>query len=248
MTSWLRRMQIDKVALVDKGANPDADLVFFKRADVKKRACPECGEEMGEATKCPECGYTMEKRDMSDTKKDAERIAKLESDLKAAQDEVTKAKAATKDAPDVVALQKRVEDAEKAAKETTERLAKMEDARQTELYVRKVKGWGHLPVKADDFAPVLKRIAKVSETDAQAVEAVLEKANAAIRASGLLREFGGSGGADADAYSRIQAGAKALMQKDGKLTPEQAEAQFQMTPEGKALYREYEAEQAERSR
>ena len=239
MTSWLRRLQIDKVALVDQGANPDAHIVLFKRDEVKKAACPECGEEMGEAKKCPECGYTKEQKMAEKKPTDAERIAKLETDLKAAQDAVTKAEAASKDQPDVASIQKALADKEA-------RLAKMEDERETDVCLRKIAGWKHLPAKADDFASTLKKLRKSVPVEAEAVCGIIEKYEKALQDSAIFSERGSAGEAGGDIYAQIRAGAAAMVQKDGKLTPEQAESLFLSTPEGRKLYAQYTAEQEDR--
>lgn len=69
MATKLKRLVIDRVDLVDKGANPDAYVVLYKRDDVAKASavCSDCGTETEPYSEyCPGCGESMMPMAMAD--------------------------------------------------------------------------------------------------------------------------------------------------------------------------------------
>lgn len=61
MTTRLKHLVIDRVDLVDKGANPEAYILLCKRDDMAKIACPTCGTDLATVDPtCPDCGLTVD--------------------------------------------------------------------------------------------------------------------------------------------------------------------------------------------
>jgi hypothetical protein len=141
------------------------------------------------------------------------------------------------------AVREQVEKAEREAAEAKAELAKARDQALTREYVAKAAQFRALPVKADEFGPVLKRLA-TSDAEAYAeVERVLRAADAAMTKSDLFREIGRGGAGAADsAWARIEAAASGLVGKSAGLTQEQAIAR--VLSDQPALYDEYLREQA----
>lgn len=46
MPTWLRRIKVKRVALVDNGANQDADIVFYKRENHNTAVVKQWGERI----------------------------------------------------------------------------------------------------------------------------------------------------------------------------------------------------------
>lgn len=69
--AWLKNLLTTRIALVDSGANPEAEIVLFKSLDPehvervepvsKFKKCPECGNERVEddAKFCMDCGFDL---------------------------------------------------------------------------------------------------------------------------------------------------------------------------------------------
>lgn len=153
-----------------------------------------------------------------------------------AEDAVTKA--------DIEAMQKRADELEKRAREAEERVAKLEVEKREQAFAKKVAGWEHLPVKADTFAPIMRKIADALTDDEMGeVERVLAASNEAARTAGLFEEAGASGGAaEGSALAKAEARASELRKADPKLSKQAALGQvYKQDP---ALRREVEDEEA----
>ncbi len=59
--AFLRNLRIRKVALVKRGANPEAEIVFFKSYDEGAK-CSECRAYLDGSKVCPECGHPLAER------------------------------------------------------------------------------------------------------------------------------------------------------------------------------------------
>lgn len=138
-------------------------------------------------------------------------------------------------------LRKRMEDLEKRAEEA-EKVAKAEhDARVTKEFIEKAAGYSHLPMKAEEFGPVLKALAEKAPDEFAKIEAVLKTAEEQVATANLFGEAGRSGGAvGADTFAKIETVAKGLVEKGlAKTMPEAIAKAAEMHPD---LYHEYRAE------
>ena len=112
------------------------------------------------------------------------------------------------------------------------------DARVTKEYVAKAAEFKHLAINAEEYGPILK---KMAENDKAGYEKQLEILKAADEAQAkLFVESGASGEAEGNAYSVIEKEAVAIMKESKGLTKAQAVAKaLEAKPE---LYEQYRKE------
>lgn len=250
-------LEVMEISLVDAPANPDAQVLVFKAADMI--ACPECKtKNPAGAVTCAKCGYAMK----SDTKKAAEPQgaevmtdadkAKLDADVKAAEElateEQTKRVAAEKRVKELeTELEKRrtPEEIEKAAMsaipesfrkrlESAEaEIKKANDEKANVEYISKARELKHLPIEAEKFGLVLKAAcASMSTEDRAELDRVLKAADEALRP--LFREMGKSGDRPSgDGAMQFLAKVKELRDK-GEKNPEE-----KVASENPTLYKAY---------
>ena len=136
--------------------------------------------------------------------------------------------------------QKRVEEAEKLAKE-------LKDQQLNNEYVDKAKQFSEVVTDATILGPVLKRIAEINVEDYQKIESVLKAANEMVERNNiLLKELGADGTTDSgngDAWDQIEKAAKTLMDTDSSLT--EAMAISKAIRENPDLYKQYRKESEE---
>ena len=230
----LRVKRIETVGFVDKGDNPPAEVVFFKRSTPKD-------EPMDDKTP----------KDTPDAQK-AEAVGlltKLAQFLGLADEDVTKATNPTggdpvaepKDTPqdtpaepvapegvskaEIEAMQKRLEDAEKRATEADERVAKLETERRTAEFVKRAEGYASIPVEAPKFGPILMKAADaLTDEERDELYRVLDAANEAARVGKLFSEAGNDM-PEGSARAQVTAKAEEIRKADPKLTLEQAKRQ-----------------------
>ena len=173
----LKRLRIKRVDLVENGANQEAAVILFKSEDITKYirhegdkwvVYSEAGDKLGEhdteeaaraqlaaveSNKRKKAAQAAKEKQMPD--ESTEQIKKLQEDLTAAtqlaEEEARKREAVEKSlkeqADTLATLKKQVDEARDAAK-----LAE---------FKKTVDAFEHLPVKADVFAPILKKAADV---------------------------------------------------------------------------------------
>lgn len=240
MPTKLRNLVINRVDLVDVGANLDmetgdgAHVLLWKRHDGD---LPQSDPE-------PDPEPEPEDTDMPDIEKVGRKIAgkrraRLEAalaELQAvlAETEVEEADAEptskrqeetvddiTKGLPEDVAkrmeqLEKRAQEAESAAAAAQEVAKAERDARLRIGFVEKIKGFARLPLDPEKDADLLKKMAESLTTEEYArVEEILRSADAALEKSAAFEAIG-SGKTPAvsgSAYAAIEAEAKALVEK-----------------------------------
>lgn len=219
MATWLRKLTIRRVALVDAGANQGAHVELFKRAEVG----PERKEpDMAEQDKVPA--------------PDQETIAKV-ADL---EKRLADAEAAHAE------LTKRAEAAEATAKTATEEKAKLEDriekleeASERVRFIQKAESVPHLG-KPEEVATRLRKIAKALG-DAEFEEYMKKEVATAnqLRVAKLFDVNGSDGDQGSDFNTKVEVLAKSIRTADPKLTAEQAyvKALEQMPAEEYAAYR-----------
>lgn len=229
--TWLKNLKLKHIALVDRGANPEADIVLAKRDDTETAPAGHAVFLVQPGTKTTGAG-TMPDMD-------------IQKAIDAAVAEAVK-----KQSEEVAALKKRADDAEAAAKASAEsakaeaaKVAKMEADRRHEQFIAKAKTYDAIPgASPDDFASLLE-VAETGMTAEQTVkfEQVLKGANEAIKQGQLFATIGsGRSGNPTGAEAKMKTAAQELQKADGKLSYPQAFAKV-MTQQPE-LYKQYLAE------
>lgn len=115
-----------------------------------------------------------------------------------------------------------IKKAKERADASDARIAKMEDEKVAKAYVERASEYKHLPIKPDEFGPVLRKAeAGMDDVSKAELHRVLKAGNAAMQAA--MGEKGAGGSADVDsAYAKMEAQADEIRKTDKKLTREQA--------------------------
>jgi DNA repair exonuclease SbcCD ATPase subunit len=280
MAQRITRLRIDEGSLVDEPANIGARVLLWKRHDpaadpvtdedqAMATKNDDLSERVGELE--DQIGdLTKANADLTEALKKAQQptlplqpppgaaeaqlkkeCSELQAKLKAAEDEIAKAKAPVPN-PNVEDLTKGMSFEVREAFETLRKqseqhetiIAKMRDEAELRDAITKVeKSWPALPVKPKDFGPVYRKITKALADDADGM-AVLEKV---LTSYGALADIAGStvgrGGAllaAGDAWTEAETKAMQLRQKTPDLSADQAIAKvFEIEPD---LYRRYKGE------
>lgn len=200
MATKLKNMRLTKVALVDAGANQEADILIYKRAtepqttegapvadEISKQEHDDLAAQLAEAQATLTALDSMSPEELAALK--GFEIAKADQT-----DELEQAKIAKAD------LEKRVE--------------KMERERRVESFVRKARDdFGDL-APADELGAALEEVERVAPDAYKALDGVLKAVAARAETSLLFKELGGSGGdlatpaelAKAEIKKRVDAG------------------------------------------
>ena len=195
----LKNLRIRRVDLVERGANQSAHVVLFKSADMD--TCKKCGQTLKSDEKfCPKCNTPRDEEKTAakaaeeiQMAENVEQIKKLQDDLKAATDlaeeEAKKREAVEKSLKEqgetIAVLNKRLDESEAEIK-------KAQDAAKLAEFKKTVDAFEHLPVKADVFAPILKKCAEaLDEAGYTELMRVLKAADSA--GAGNFVEIGAPG-------------------------------------------------------
>jgi hypothetical protein len=138
------------------------------------------------------------------------------------------------------AVKKRLDDLEKNNKEQTETIAKMLDAKETEIYVAKAKSFPALAIDVAPFGEILKKVSRsLDEKEFDTLMNVLKGANEAVTKSALFAQEGSDAGGVAmgDALKKMEAATTEIQKNNPTMTKEQAFSKV-MT-ENPKLYAEY---------
>lgn len=263
MPTKLKDLKIDRVDLVDKGANPDAHILLFKRKgdegvmkfeEIMKKLTPEQQTAvMEEINKAKGADMTPEEKkkkeaEMAAMGKMKDDLAKRDQevkDLTAKVEELTKSKTGDGEGDDKdifkglnPEVKKYLEDMKKEADAAKAIVKAMEETRLIEQYTSVAKSFNALPIKAEEFGPVLKSFAQADKDSYAKLEAMLKSFNEAVSKGALFKELGTSSSNSADPYAKMEAKAQELVQKSSTpLSKEQAMVQIMRTePE---LYNDY---------
>jgi hypothetical protein len=125
---------------------------------------------------------------------------------------------------------KKAAELEKALQEEKDKVARKE-------FIAKAAEFDNLSIKPEEFGLVLKAVAEKSPEDYAKLEAVLKAANESIKQSKIFSEIGSSRVSGGTAMSKIEAIAKTYIEKDAKVTKEQAIQKVLV--EHPELYEEY---------
>jgi hypothetical protein len=238
----LEELVIDRVDLVDEGANSAAFVELFKRKEHKKVDETIVAKVVSSpiVQKSTEPTQTPEARPAADQDAIIAELQKQLADVTKERDELKKQLTPKEPVISEEEIMKNMPEAAKELflkmklqKEAAElAVAKMKEAEQHAEAVRKAAELKALPIEHDKLVNILK------SADADVV-ALLTSAAAAIEAA-TLSEIGksveGSLSGSADAWDRIEAKAEELM-KSAKIT--KAKAITQIIEENPDLYKEY---------
>jgi hypothetical protein len=232
MATHLRGLRIRRVALVDKGANQDAFVELFKRADAQEDPLMA---EKDVATQLADLQKQV--AELTKAKADADAaVVKAEADkqaeLKKADDlKKTAEQQAAENTEAVVALRKQLEAA-------TDQVSKLADEREMEKYVTLAKSVPHLG-KAEVAGKELRAIAKALGAEGfQEYLARQRQVASELAGSKLLKEIGTDGTGDTDPEAVVARIAKTIREKDPTLTEEQAMVRAFQSDAGKAAFRQ----------
>lgn len=212
MANRLRKLEITRVDTVDAGANPEADIVLFKRAQggtapslkTTEVTVPEAidksklDEPIQKHLTELETQVTTLTKERDDAKAEIDKVKKDHDDLTAEVEKLKKGAASDPD-PDPedvlkslpAEVRKRLEDAETAAKDSADRIAKMERDNAERSAIAKAKSdYEHLG-DAETLGKALVEIeAKVDAELVKSLHTVLKGANAKIGEGALFEEVG----------------------------------------------------------
>lgn len=260
MATKLTKLALNRIDLVDRGANPGAQVALFKRAPVTVSEettkmdykCPDCGKQF--TSKAEMDAHMAEEKQEGET---AKRLAKMASDLAAmtTRAEAAEAKLPKPEEDEIVkaaidpvikaAIKKAQDEAEKARKEAAaarEEVAKATEEREQSEFIGKAE---KLPSfgRAREFGPILHKISKALTADEWKVFWTrLNSADHALRVSKAFDELGLSASDEGEPNERLTAMAQDLVKQsvakgaDKKMSFEQAYTQVLATPEGRELY------------
>lgn len=193
----LTKLRLNEISIVDAGADPNAVVTIFKRDDRSNGGKPMTDLEkmvaqMGEATKTiADLQASVTKANAESATKDAT-IADLQKRLAAA--EAAKGSGADDEDPILKAadplVAAEIVKLRKANAAAAKQLAQLDEEREIKkVAVQITTDMRGLPVKADDFAPILKRaMGAMDEADSKELVRVLKAASNAVEDS--LRSTG----------------------------------------------------------
>lgn len=254
MPNLILDLEVDRVDLVDEGANSAAFIKLYKRketeqrmefTDILKSLKPEhkevvLAEILKAKTDAESEAAEKAEKEKADKEAVTEELEKAKAALASAKEDIAKSK--TSEEPDFEEVVKGLDPAVqtifkslKAQKETAEAVAKQaaEKAEQDEA-IAKAAELKSLPVEADKLVAVVKGITPE-------LFEILKSANKAIEDGGLLDEVGiakakETAGSASEAWNNIEKAAKAIKDEQ-KVTIEKARTMaIQENPD---LYREY---------
>jgi hypothetical protein len=119
------------------------------------------------------------------------------------------------------------------------------DQRAEEQYRRQAGEYVALGIKPDDWHVLREVDEKLSPEVSKRLREVLGRARAVVEASPHFMPIGKDGGGAADAWGRLEALRDARVQKTN-VSPDQAMTQILDTPEGKAMYADWDRERRAR--
>lgn len=246
MANRLTNLRIKRVALVDQGADQDADMVLWKRY-TKEKDMPVILEALPEALRKHFEGSEQDAVDavaaaIAEAAND-EQVSALTSERDSLQAQVTelteKLNEKTEDPmtkgmdPEVA---KRFMDVNKRLEEEIEKNAIKE-------YSEVAKGYASIPgATPEKLGPVLYRLSKntLTDEDREVITSLLDAANGVVREKNLLLgELGRSGSGSGAIEDPVEKIAKRFRDADPSLSPEQAYDKALSTPEGATAYEEY---------
>lgn len=216
----LTKLSIKEVSLVDRGANPEAKTVFFKRQEVPPL---KTGDD--------KMTVTVEQK-LAALEKSLSESTALQTTLQTSNDDLT-AGLATANAS-IAELTKQLKTAKgekdddfaglpeslrKRFEAGEAELKKLRDQQEDAIYIEKAAGFANLTIDASTFGPIMRRVAKGVSTvdDVLEVERVLKAANEAVGQGDLTKSTGAGGEIilAGDVTKKLDAMANEVASKEG---------------------------------
>lgn len=249
MPNLILDLQVDRVDLVDEGANSAAFIQLYKRKETETdmtfeeiiaKMKPEHAAVINDVIEKAKKEAADAKKEATDAKAEADGVKKKMTDM---EDEVKKAKGQTSTEPDFEEVMKGLDPAVqevfksmRAQKEAAEAVAKAAaDKAVQEEAVAKAKELKSLPVEEAKLVEVMKGITPE-------IHEILKAANAAIEKDVNFTEVGKSKGDNSfsvsanEAWTKIEKAADKIAE-DQKIS--KAKAITQAVKENPELYRQY---------
>jgi len=256
----LRVKRIDTIGLVDRGDNPEADIVFWKR-DPGATVVPANDPD---AARAAEPGTDEARKRMDELEKAQADLEAARADVEALRAEVETLKAQVPAEPEDVLKgltpearaeveaemakrDERIAELEKKAEtEAAEKQAVIEKAERDTTALRFAKGGDLEGLSGDKRTDLVLACKKaLAPEDFAALDVMLKAAAEQIRTGGLFKEVGKDGEPSGDgAWAKIEARAKEMVEKGEAKTMAQAIAE--VGNREPALYQEYEEERKAR--
>ncbi len=235
-THTLTGLQLKTVGLVDRGDNPEADIVIAKRADdatETNTSADADGEQMADdksKVKKAEGEQMPPAKDPKD-----EEIAALKSEVESLKSQLAAAlpkEEPAKEAPVAPAVQKRLDDIEKRARDAEAALAAEVEKREAEEFGKRAEEYGF----AKDQAGLIRKVCKaLTEDESKALFGVLKSQRAEV--DRILGEKGRTTNTDnvEGAHAKLLKKAKELRAVEKNLTEAQAYVRVSEDPENREL-------------
>lgn len=243
MVKKLRKLLVDRVDLVTRGANPAANICFFKADEPQIEPQAKGADRVMTLDELlatlAEDQQNLIKSALTDkdtliADKDtliadkevllSERTTEVEA-LKAKVTELEGTVAKSQPSEEDIfkgasdAVRAAFEKAATEAREAREEVAKMKEAAETAEYIAKAGEFQHLPIgKAEEFGPVLRSVAKADKGSYDALVALLKASDELVAQGGLGEAGSNSTNAPGDPYTKLDAKAKELQKADSTLT------------------------------
>lgn len=236
MVKKLRKLLVDRVDLVTRGANPAANICFFKADEPQIEPQAKGADRVMTLDELlatlAEDQQNLIKSALTDkdtliADKDvllSERTTEVEA-LKAKVTELEGTVAKSQPSEEDIfkgasdAVRAAFEKAATEAREAREEVAKMKEAAETAEYIAKAGEFQHLPIgKAEEFGPVLRSVAKADKGSYDALVALLKASDELVAQGGLGEAGSNSTNAPGDPYTKLDAKAKELQKADSSLT------------------------------
>jgi len=241
MTAKLTQLKLDHIALVDRGANPDAHIVLLKRDTSMTDTEKETAAKLAAA----EAALTKANAELAELKS----AGTVTSDLETLKKQHAQAEQAlTKERTE---LQEQLEKRTKEVATAREEVAKIKQQRRRENFIKRAHELTGLPgAPADDFAEILDHVEAglhavvpdKAEKEFGKLNQLLSSWNAIVGKSAILQEVGRTTvGAFRGAAAQLDHLAKEVQAADPKLT--YAKAYEKVMLENPELYRKYQTEQ-----
>lgn len=238
----LTKILVNEISIVDAGANKGARVVLCKRAgnragepSLEPPMADKTLDEIEKAARAAQEENDRLKAENDKLKAEQTTLAKRLDDVEKAQRETAEKAAAE--------LQKRLDDAEKRNADLATAVSEMRAERDLGQHVAKAKAaYPNLPLTAEELAPALQAVAKLDEGPRGLIEKILVAANEAMAkvaaAAPYLGEAVVAKGAEAQFNGLVEKYAS-----EHNVTKAKATAEVAKTAEGGRLYAEMEREQ-----
>ena len=205
MPRKLRKLKIDRVDLVNRGANQESHILLFKRDDSISTPPTKEDENMSEELQ-KQLESIQKQLDEMTTERDAllKRAETAESEI-AKRDNASEEEDIWKGVPDILRKKFEAQEAETALAKAAAKVER--DSRIKQECIQKASRYEYLPINPDDDWEVLKAIDTLDEKVAKRVYELFNAGDTNLKSSGMTTERGSGGNpdeGDKSPYSEIE--------------------------------------------